>query len=420
MQISEIAPARPRLVTPAFATVMVAALAYFFAVGVLIPAVPRYVAGPLAGSDAAVGLTFGAFTLSALVLRPWAGRLADRRGRRLIMVAGAATFAVSVLGYAVAGAVPVLVGLRLLTGVGEALFWVGFVAAVGDLAPPERRGEAMSWASLSLYIGLALGPPAGEWIVNYSGYVTAWLVAAGAAGAAVLLALRVTETHVALAAPLGVAPVGAAPPDAAPLGAAPAGAAPVAAAAPGGAGRRLIHRRTLVPAGLLLTVVWGMAGLLAFTPLYARDLGLPGSGYLLFGFAGIVVLIRAFGARLPDRLGSSRATVAALTLATTGLATIGLWRAPGGLITGTVVLAVGVALATPAIMMLAMEGTPANERGAVSGTLGMSLDLGLGLGPISLGAVAVVTGRGPAFLVAAGVAALGLILAVTSARHRAR
>ncbi|MGH3647364.1 MAG: MFS transporter [Micromonosporaceae bacterium] len=378
--------ARPRLLTPAFTTVMLAALGYFFAVGVLIPAVPRYVAGPLAGSNAAVGISFGAFTLSALLLRPWAGRLADRRGRRLVMIAGAAVFGVSVLGYAVAATVPALVGLRLLTGVGEALFFVGMVAAVGDLAPPARRGEAMSYASLSLYVGLALGPPVGEWLVDSRGYVTTWLVAAGVAGIAVLLGLRVAETR---------------DPDTAPFGP-----------------RKLIHRATLVPAGLLLTVVWGMAGLLAFTPLYARDLGLPSSGWVLFGFAGIVVLIRLFGARLPDRLGASRATIAALTLATAGLATIGLWRTAGGLIAGTVVLAVGVALATPAIMMLAMEGTPASERGAVSGTLGMSLDLGLGLGPVSLGLVATVTGRGTAFLAATAIASLGLVLAITSARHR--
>jgi len=63
---------------------------------------------------------------------------------------------------------------------------------------------------------------------------------------------------------------------------------------------------------LLLTVVWGMAGFLAFVPLYALDLGLPGSGWL-FLFAGTVVAIRSVGARLPDRLGAVRALGAALT-----------------------------------------------------------------------------------------------------------
>ena len=69
---------------------------------------------------------------------------------------------------------------------------------------------------------------------------------------------------------------------------------------------RLINRKALLPAVLLLAAVWGMAGFLAFVPLYARDLGLPSSGWLLFLFAAVVVAIRSLGARLPDRLGAAR------------------------------------------------------------------------------------------------------------------
>src|SRR5688500_15936068 len=111
---------RPRLITPAFITVGVASLAYFTADGLLLPAVPLYVEGPLGGSDVAVGLTVGAFSVTALVLRPWAGRLGDRRGRRLLMVVGGATVGASVAGYAAATSVPVLMALRLVSGIGEA------------------------------------------------------------------------------------------------------------------------------------------------------------------------------------------------------------------------------------------------------------------------------------------------------------
>jgi len=143
-------PTRPRLVTAEFVRLGVAALAYFFADGVLLPTVPLYVEGPLGAGDIAVGFAVGSFSATALLLRPWAGRIADRSGRRPLMIIGAATFAVSVAGYGLADAVPVLVVLRLLTGVGEAFFFVGAVTAMSDLAPPERRGEAISLFSLSL------------------------------------------------------------------------------------------------------------------------------------------------------------------------------------------------------------------------------------------------------------------------------
>jgi MFS family permease len=161
-----------------------------------------------------------------------------------------------------------------------------------------------------------------------------------------------------------------------------------------------------------------MAGLLAFVPLYARDLGLPNSSLVLFGFAGIIVVIRSLGARLPDRLGTARATIWSLAGVTLGLTVIGLWRTPAGLIFGTVVLAVGVALATPSIMALAWEAAPAAERGAATSTVAMAIDVALGFGPAAFGLVAVQTSRPGAYLAAAVVAGLGLALALRSARSR--
>jgi MFS family permease len=371
--------ARPRLVTPQFALLGFAALAYFFADGLLVPAVPLYVTGPLAGDDVSVGIAVGSFSLSALLLRPWAGRLADRRGRSIVMLGGGLVFAASVAGYSLADGIGLLVVLRLLTGVGEAFFFVGAVTAMSDLAPAERRGEAISLFSLSLYAGLALGPPIGEAVVAALGFATVWAISTGAAVLAVVLAVRVGDTR----EPGPLAP-----------------------------GVRLIHPAAVVPAILLLALVWGMAGFLAFVPLYALDLGLPGSGFLLFVFAAIVIVIRSVGARIPDRLGAVRSVRLALLCAAGGLTIIGSWRAVPGLVSGTVVLGVGVALGTPAIMMLALENVPATERGSAMGTVSMSIDLALGLGPATFGLVAAELDRGSGFLVAALVAGSGLALTV--------
>ncbi|WP_350280828.1 MFS transporter [Kribbella sp. HUAS MG21] len=383
--MSTTATTRPPLVTPQFVLLGSAALAYFLADGLLVPAVPRYVAGPLTGGNIAVGLVVGAFSLSALVLRPWSGRLVDRHGRILAMAVGGALFAGSVAAYGSAGSVEALAALRLLTGVGDAFFFVGALTAMTDLAPAERRGEAISLFSLSLYVGLALGPPLGELLFSRAGSTTVWLVAAGSALVAVLLALRVGETR--------------APTDAADGGVV-----------------RLVPRAAVVPALLLLALVWGMAGFLAFVPLYALDLGLPGAGVLLFGFAGIVVVIRSAGARVPDRLGAARSVRIALLCCTTGLVLMGGWRSTPGLVAGTAVLGVGIALGTPAIMMLALERAPAGERGAVMGTVSMSIDLATGLGPAGFGLVAAATDRGTGFLAAALVAAAGLALAARGGR----
>jgi MFS family permease len=363
-----------------FLTVAFAELAYFTADGVLLPALPRYVAGPLGRGDVAVGIVMGAFSVSAFFLRPWAGAEADRRGRRILMVAGASLFALSVAGYIVAASVPVLVALRLLTGVGEALFFVGALAANVDLAPPERRGEAFSFASLALYIGIGAGPFLGEVAIDRFGFDAAWFLSIGLALVAVALSLRLPAMR----------------PDEVPA-----------------ERHRLVHRGGLLPGVVLLATVWGMAGFLAFVPLYAvADLGMGGAGLVLGLFSGIVVLIRSVGARIPDRIGASRATRIALALTAMGLATVGLWQAPAGLIVGAAVLGVGVALFTPALFSVAVEGVPPNERGAVMGTTSAFLDVAFGLGSATFGLVAAGVGRSGGFLVGAGVAAAGLWLAI--------
>jgi MFS family permease len=377
------ANARPTLLTPMFLTVAAAELAYFTADGVLLPALPRYVTGPLAGGDVAVGIVIGAFSLSAFFLRPLAGVQADRRGRRLLMVAGGSIFALSVAGYLVATSVPVLVAMRLLTGVGEALFFVGAVAANLDLAPPERRGEAMSFASLSLYLGIGAGPFIGETVIEHLGFRAAWLVSIALALVAVALAWRLPPMR----------------PDVTDAEA---------------DRHRLVHPAGVLPGLVLFATILGMGGFLAFVPLYARDLGMAGSGAVLGMFAGIVVLIRSVGARIPDRVGAARTTRISLVLTVIGLATIGMWREPAGLVVGAAILGVGVALFTPALFALAANGVSANERGAVMGTTSAFLDLAFGLGPATLGFVAAGVGRGGTFLVGSAVAAAGFVLVVAT------
>jgi predicted MFS family arabinose efflux permease len=377
--------ARPTLLTPAFVTVTLACLAYFTGDGVLVPAVPRYVEGPLGAGNVAIGLVVGAFSLSAFFLRPWVGGLGDRWGRRPLMLVGASLFAVSVLAYPLASSPAVLAALRLLTGAGEAFFFVGAVTAVFDLAPPERRGEAISFASLALYMGIGIGPLIGELAIERVGFVAAWVLAATAALTALVMAVRVPDTR---------------PGDA-------------AGEAPGSSARhRLVHRAGLLPGLVMLTSILGMAGFLTFVPLYAMDIGMDGSRLVLLVFAGIVVGIRSVGARIPDRLGAARTTRMALALSAAGLALVGTWRSPAGLLAGTVVFAVGIALFTPAVMALAVEGVAPQERASVIGTTSAFLDLAFGLGPASLGFVAAAIGRPGTFLAGAAVAAVGWVLVV--------
>jgi MFS family permease len=372
-------PERARLLTPAFFVISAGSLAYFLSLGVLVPAVPLYVEGPLRGGAVAVGLAVGAFSVSGFLFRPWAGRLGDRRGRRPIIVGGAALVALSVLGYLLADSPSMIVGLRFLTGIGEAFFFVGAASAVADLAPEERRGEALSLFSLALYAGIGLGPILGEAAVEGLGFGAAWIAAAALATVAAALGFAVRETR-------------------------------VAAEEEAGAVQPLIHRGAIRPGVILWANLVAMAGFFAFLPLYAPDAGLEGSRLIFLLFSVVVIAVRSAGARIPDRIGPRRASLGALISTAVGMMVLAAWPGAAGVVSGTVVLAVGQALAFPALMTLAMRGVPAAERGSLVGTFTAFVEVAFGLGPVLLGFVAAGFGFRGAFLAGGVVALCGLLL----------
>lgn len=375
-----------RVLTPLFLLIMLSTLAYFISVGALQPTLPRFVEGPLGGGDIQVGIAVGAFAFSAVLIRPIVGPIGDRRGRRLLMVLGAAIVAVSVAGYVLADSLWLLLVLRLMSGVGEACFYVGAASVVNDLAPEERRGEALSYFSLALYLGLTIGPLIGESVFEaFDGFDAAWLVAAMSAGIAALLGLIVPDTR------------------------------------PEGSHEnefRWFHPAGILPGTVLAASIWGLGGFATFIPLYALSLGMSGSRMVFVAFSVVVLLVRSLGARLPDVLGPARAARMALSLQATGLVVMGVWQEVLGLFVGAIVFGLGQALAFPALMTMAIRSAKPTERSAVVGTFTAFFDLSFGIGAVTLGAVSSVFGYGGAFISAAFVALGGLAMLAVRARRR--
>jgi MFS family permease len=362
------------LFTAAFVALSVAELAYFTAFGLLIPVVPLFAADPLGAGPAGVGVAVGAFSVMALLLRPIAGRLADRHGRRPLLVAGGLLFAAVTAAHLLATSLAILVLLRLLLGIAEALFFVAATAALADLAPTHRLGEALSYNSLSLYLGIALGPALGELLLTVGGFRLAWIGGACLAMIATLLALRIGET---------------------------------AGPSPDGVHLPLIRRDMLAPGLAFLTGLAGSAGFLAFVALQARQVGLGGAGMVLAVYGLVVIGCRIIFAKLSDRLAPLRLAAVALTLCAAGLSVTGLVPTAAGLMAGAAILAIGVAFLTPAFYRAIMSRVQPNERGTAAGTFSLFVDLGLGGGPLLLGLVAASAGITAAFTAAALLAAIG-------------
>ncbi len=364
------------LLSPEFAVVMLASFAYFTAMGALLPSVPRFVEDELGGGGVQVGIGVGAFAVSAALLRPVVGRIGDTRGRRILAVTGCSIVAVSILSYTLATSLWMLVLSRLLTGVGEAAAFVGVATAAQDLAPDHRRGEAASYFSVALYGGLAVGPPIGEALVAH-GYTTLWLVVAGSAGLAAVASIWIprgkTVDHVG--------------------------------------DRRFLQPDALWPGLILLLGLIPFTAFAAFVPLYAEDIGLGNVGGVFGLYAGLVLVIRIVGARLPDRLGWRRGSGLALCGVSTGILLIALWGSEASIWVAALALGAGMSLLYPSLFTAVMAAAPEEERSHAVGTFSVVFDLSQGLGATLIGVVVSLAGdnKRAGFAVAGALAFSGLV-----------
>ncbi len=376
----------PAILSRPFLAVTGSALLVFIGFGATIALLPQYVKEDLGRGDTAVGVVFGSISVAAVAVRAVAGGWGDRYGRRVLMVAGAAVTGAAIALHGLADDLPTLIGLRLLTGAGEGVFFVGAATLISDLAPADRRGEAISYFSVATYAGLGIGPTLGEAVLDGAGFTPAWAVAGGlclvGAALATVVPARVRRS----------------------------GSDPAAVAAPVTGARRFFHPAAIGPGSVLALGLIGYASFSAYVPLHVDSVGLDDSRYVFLFYSALVVAVRLFGARLPDVLGPRVSGTSALVVLSAGLLVLFSWRSGPGVFAATVGVAGGMSLLYPALFTAAVNRAPDEERASVVASFTMFFDVSVGVGGLVLGIVAGLSSPQGAFLAGAVIAASGILL----------
>jgi MFS family permease len=366
---------RPPLFTPYFFLMCGFSFTVFFSVFFLLPTVPFHIMA-LGGSKAAAGLFLGFLTYASAFSAPLTGALADRVGkRRMLIVCSLVIFGFSVL-YAVSRDYRVPLALAFLHG----WFWSGLLSAsaayVTDLVPESRRAEGFGYWGLASITAMAISPAVGFWI-----YAHGWFWTCVATGALNLLmgaiAWRLREQR-----------------------------EPAGWGHGGFFSRGLLEWKVLVSAMTLFLYSFGYGGITSFVAVYADQNGVRPKGIYFTALAAIMLATRPLSTPLGDRIGHKKLLMPSLGFIVVGLALLATRGTLPWLVASAVVFGLGYGTAYPMFVAHVMKHVSPARRGAAFGAILFAFDTGVGSGSISAGWLIEHHGFRAAFGTAAVLAAL--------------
>ncbi|MBO9534772.1 MAG: MFS transporter [Solirubrobacteraceae bacterium] len=355
--------------------------AAFLCVGIPLAVLPRYVNGELGLGDAAAGFAVGSLSLAAMLARPWGGRLADERSRRLVVGGGLALCTVGGLALPFVEAYWQLIAARMVAGFGESWVYAAAMAWALDLTPKDRHGSAIALFGMAIWLGATVGTASGEALLSATGgYEAVWWSVAVIPFVGLVLVLAGAAREAPRATPMGPR---------APL---------------------ILPEAVRPGLGLALANL-GYGAVASLVTLHLADRGVGSPGLALTAVAAAVVITRLAVAWGLDRVGPIRVLAAGCAAQAAGLVLIAAAHGLPAAVAGGFLLGAGYAAVFPALALMVVSAAPDEQRGAALGSFTAFLDLGLAVaGPLA-GATAALLGRPQAFLVAAALTLLALAVA---------
>lgn len=331
-------------------------------IGIVSPLLPLYIRD-MGATGIWLGIIVAAYFISNSVCGPIAGRLSDRRGRKLFLTIGLLAYSIISLGYIWADNVTNLALVRLLHGVAGAVTIPIAMAYLGDLSPEGEEGKWQGYGNAAFFSGFGLGPLLGGILTEHFGMTTAFLTMSGLNLLAFLIALfflpevsrRKTEgdSHPSFKE-----------------------------MSTSGMVKGLFSFR--------LVEALGRGGIFVFLPIFAVMLGLSISliGTLISANTLAVFLFVPLGGRMADKFNRRTLTILGSIWLALLIAAIPLTNNFGQLLAVLLLQGVGGAISMPASSALAVEEGRKYGMGSTMSTLFLAMSIGMAIGPIISGGIA--------------------------------
>jgi MFS family permease len=330
-------------------------LAFLAATFALIPTLPIFLSR-LGSTDAEIGLLVGIFGASSLVCRILVGGALLTYSEKSVMMVGSMLFALTFLALVAFRPFWPLVVVRVLQGVAFACLDTAALAFVVKITPLAYRGRAIGYFVLAPPFSQAVAPAFGMFLINRYSFTALFLTCAGLCFCSFFFSRRLGRGEVAISDD----------------------------GTPSGSSHLFLERKIIAPAipSFLHGFVWG--AVIAFLPLYAIGNGVTNPGFYFSAVAVMLIAARTLGGRTLDTRSKEKILLTSMSIAMLAMVTLSFSKTLPMLIVVGMLWGTGSAFFFPACLAYALDYS-GSSAGTAVGTFRALSDLGVAVGPITMG-----------------------------------
>ncbi len=338
-----------------------------------------------------VGIVTGMFIVTAMLSRPFAGKVLDTGHRKDTYLTGQLISITAIMMYAFADSALSLSLLRLLHGIGIGIVTTAANTIAVEFIPKDRMSEGVGYFGLGTVLSMAMAPNMGLYLIHLFDYQAAFFAAAGMCAVGGILGLLVryeprTEQHSIRAA--------------------------------FSSKLDLVEKSAIKPAvvGSFAGITFGVTS--SYIAAYGLERDVEHVGLFFTVFALLVVFSRPAAGLLADRKGYGYAVIPGISLQMLAMVILFLADSLFLFLLAAAVLGIGSGATQSTLTAMAVQQVAPQRRGAAVSTFYLGLDLAAGLGPMLGGVTARYAGYSHMYLFSVIPVLIALLVFIFAGRNR--
>lgn len=373
---------KEKIWTKPFLSLFITNIAVFMVFYGLVTALPLYAVGVLGKTDEDAGLLMSMFLLSAIVVRPFTGKVLDVVGKRKMLWFSLFFYVICTILYGIVTSFPLLLMLRFLQGIWFSIITTATVAIVADIVPPTRRGAGLGYFNMSNNLAVVLGPLIALPIVQTLSFDALFIILSILIIIGSLFAITAPKDSVddVMEKSLSIK-------------------------------MSDLFEKSAIPAAIIgFFVSISYASVLSYLSLYAKEkdvLAYASPFFIVFAF--VMLITRPYTGKLYDEKGSHYVVIPGFLSFIIGLALLGYMSGPVTFLVAGGLIGFGYGAIVPSLQTIAVQSTSPKRSGYATATFFTFFDSGVALGSYILGVIAVMYSYKTVYVAAASIAFIVLL-----------